>query len=111
MACFVPFLLMHPRPAESPVDPYPPDEAATTSSSAAAKLVSATDLEQVIAESSAHTTAAAAILQGPLECSPGGSVDVLGGDSPPESFSPSSGSSPYEPDLVRRIAAVSANSD
>ncbi|KAH8039731.1 hypothetical protein HPB51_008324 [Rhipicephalus microplus] len=106
MACFVPFLLMHPRPAESPVDPSPDETLTATTSSSSAKLVPATDLEEVIAESSART--GAAVLQGPLESSPGGSVDVLG-DSPTETAT-SAGSS-CEDELVRKFDEVNTNSD
>lgn len=106
MACFVPFLLMHPRPAESPVDPSPDETLTATTSSSSAKPVPATDLEEVIAESSART--GAAVLQGPLESSPGGSVDVLG-DSPTETAT-SAGSS-CEDELVRKFDEVNTNSD
>ncbi|XP_037291995.2 phosrestin-2, partial [Rhipicephalus microplus] len=106
MACFVPFLLMHPRPAESPVDPSPDETLTATTSSSSAKLVPATDLEEVIAESSART--GAAVLQGPLESSPGGSVDVLG-DSPTETAT-SAGSS-CDDELVRKFDEVNTNSD
>lgn len=106
MACFVPFLLMHPRPAESPVDPSPDETLTATTSSSSAKPVPATDLEEVIAESSART--GAAVLQGPLESSPGGSVDVLG-DSPTETAT-SAGSS-CDDELVRKFDEVNTNSD
>lgn len=106
MACFVPFLLMHPRPAESPVDPSPDETLTATTSSSSAKPVPATDLDEVIAESSART--GAAVLQGPLESSPGGSVDVLG-DSPTETATPAGSS--CEDELVRKFDEVNTNSD
>lgn len=107
MACFVPFLLMHPRPAESPVDPSPDETLTATTSSNSAKPVPATGLDEVIAESTART--GAAVLQGPIESSPGGSVDVLGGDSPTETATPAGSS--CEDELVRKFDEVNTNSD
>ncbi|KAK8787474.1 hypothetical protein V5799_022750 [Amblyomma americanum] len=111
MACFIPFLLMHPRPAESPVDPSPDESltVATTSATRSAKPVPATGFDEVIAESSART--GAAVLQGPLECSPGGSVDVLGSDSPTEVQGSGSASSSCEGELARKFADVNTNGD